>query len=275
MMIMKTSHFTRLLLISATLLMAACSPRFFVQISDPQLGFISKNKNFKKEKKLMDAIIPEVNRLKPDMIVFSGDLVHDRNNQEQIDGFEHMCSRFSSDIPLFYIPGNHDIGNEATNEEVQKFIKRYGSDRFVYKGKGYTVIGFNSCVIKAETEYEEAEYAWLEEQLKKAGRSKPVILVAHHPFFTKDPEEKEIYYNIKPELRMKYLNMFKEYGVDLVLAGHLHKLADGEFEGIPFYTSGAAGKAFKDGSGISLIEIRKGKPSVKYITIDSFPIEIK
>ena len=61
------------------------------------------------------------------------------------------------------------------------------------KGKGYTIIGFNSCVIKAETEYEEAEYAWIEKQLKKTGRSKPVILVAHHPFFTKDPEEKEIY----------------------------------------------------------------------------------
>lgn len=267
--------FTRHLLIAATIFLAACSPRYFIQISDPQLGFMSGNKDFEPEKKQMDVIIPEVNRIKPDMVVFSGDLVHDRNNPLQIDGFEQMCRMFSSDIPLFHIPGNHDVGNDATDEEVQKFIGRYGSDRFVYRGKGYTVIGFNSCVIKAETDYEEKEYAWLEEQIKKAGRSKPVILIAHHPFFAKDPEEKEIYYNIKPELRKKYLNMFKEYGVDLVLAGHMHKLAGGEFEGIPFYTSGAAGKAFDNGSGISLIEIRKGYPSVKYISIDSFPIKIK
>jgi hypothetical protein len=41
------------------------------------------------------------------------------------------------------------------------------------------------------------------------------------------------------------------------------------------FTSGAAGRAFRNGSGISLVEIKKGQSSVRYITVESFPIEIK
>ncbi|MBQ5893406.1 MAG: hypothetical protein IIW78_04065, partial [Clostridia bacterium] len=40
-------------------------------------------------------------------------------------------------------------------------VKRYGHDRFVHKTADYTVIGFNTSVIKAQTEAEPAEYAWL------------------------------------------------------------------------------------------------------------------
>ena len=185
-------HFIfKLLILHTLIILASCSPRYFVQISDPQLGFISKNKNVEKERELMEKIIPEVNRIRPDMIVFSGDLVHDRNNRQQLEEFDRLCGMFDKSIPMYYIPGNHDIGNEADHGEVLKFIQKYGSDRFVYKGKGYTVIGFNSCVIKAETEYEEAEYEWLEEQLSKVGKKKPVIVVAHHPFFIKSADEKE------------------------------------------------------------------------------------
>lgn len=269
-------HFIfKLLILHTLIILASCSPRYFVQISDPQLGFISKNKNVEKERELMEKIIPEVNRIRPDMIVFSGDLVHDRNNGQQLEEFDRLCGMFDKSIPMYYIPGNHDIGNEADHGEVLKFIQKYGSDRFVYKGKGYTVIGFNSCVIKAETEYEETEYEWLEEQLSKVGKKKPVIVVAHHPFFIKSADEKEQYYNIRPELRMKYLDMFEKYGVDMILSGHMHKLAGGEYKEMTLFTSGAAGRAFRNGSGISLVEIKKGQPSVRYITVESFPIEIK
>ena len=100
-------------------------------------------------------------------------------------------------------------------------------------------------------------------------------MVAHHPFFIKSADEKEQYYNIRPELRMKYLDMFEKYGVDMILSGHMHKLAGGEYKEMTLFTSGAAGRAFRNGSGISLVEIKKGQPSVRYITVESFPIEIK
>ena len=57
------THFRKLILSLALVAMAITAQAqkrtpFFVQISDPQLGFISKNKNVEKERELMEKIIP-------------------------------------------------------------------------------------------------------------------------------------------------------------------------------------------------------------------------
>ena len=117
---------------------------FFVQISDPQLCFISSSNDFTAEKELMGRITEKVNKLKPDFVVFSGDMVHWTDNAASLDGFKQMCSEFDKDIPLYFVPGNHDVTNDATKENVEAFVARYGHDRFVHKEKGYTVIGYNS-----------------------------------------------------------------------------------------------------------------------------------
>ncbi|MBR6662053.1 MAG: serine/threonine protein phosphatase, partial [Alistipes sp.] len=49
---------------------------FFVQISDPQLGFITNTQDFSAEVELMKRITEKVNNLQPDFVVFSGDLVN-------------------------------------------------------------------------------------------------------------------------------------------------------------------------------------------------------
>ena len=76
--------------------------------------------------------------------------------------------------------------------------------------------------------------------------------------------------NILIESNMKLKKAFRA----IILSGHKHKRADGEYNGMVLFTAGAAGKPFKHGSGISVIEIKNGKPEVRYVKVDSFPIEI-
>ena len=249
---------------------------FFVQISDPQLGFISNTEEFSAEVELMKRITDKVNNLKPDFVVFSGDLVNWGSNANMLAGFKQMCSKFNADIPLYFVPGNHDVENDAPAENVAAFIERYGHDRFVHKAKDYTVIGYNSCVIKAKTPAEADEYACLEKALKKAKKNKPIILVAHHPMFVSSPEEKEIYENISVELRGKYLSLFEQYGVDLVLSGHLHYCADSAYKDIKFVTAGPAGRPFgKTKSGVEIITIKEGKAEAKYCAVEDIPQSIE
>lgn len=249
---------------------------FFVQISDPQLGFISKSDDFSPEKELMQQITNKVNSLRPDFVVFSGDLVHYGSSKTALEGFQQMCKAFDADIPLYFVPGNHDVENNAPAENVAAFVERYGHDRFVHKAKRYTVIGYNSCVIKAATPAEAEEYAWIEKALQKARRNKPIILIAHHPMFLSSPDEPEVYENIPPVLREKYLKLFEQYGVDLVLAGHLHKCAQGEYQGIKFVTAGPAGRTLgKDKSGIEIIKVDGGKAVATYYEIGNIPQSIK
>lgn len=275
--------FTAIALIT---ILAACNHNwetYFIQISDPQLGFVNESEDIAPEKELMLKIIRKVNRLNPDFVVFSGDLVHWRTDTNALDTFDSLCKLFRHDIPLYFVPGNHDVGNEANPQEITGFINRYGHDKFVHETDTYTLIGYNSCVIKAETAQEEDEYNWLEQQLKQNQqkqsqkqkqnqKSKPLILVAHHPIFANSADEVESYENMPFEVREKYLTLFGQYGVDLVLAGHLHKCASGEYNGIRFATSSAAGRQLgKNLSGLSIITIKNGKATCKYYGIEEIP----
>ncbi|MBR6671886.1 MAG: metallophosphoesterase [Alistipes sp.] len=249
---------------------------FFVQISDPQLGFITNTQDFSAEVELMKRITEKVNNLQPDFVVFSGDLVNWWDNASMLEGFKKMRGEFDKKIPLYYVPGNHDVDNHAPAENVAAFIDRYGHDRFVHKAKDYTVIGYNSCVIKAATAAEADEYAWIEKVLKRARKNKPIILVAHHPMFLSDPNEAERYENIGVELRKKYLALFEQYGVDLVLSGHLHYCAQGQYKDIKFVTAGPAGRPFgQTKSGVEIITIKNGVAEATYYAVDDIPQSIE
>ena len=119
------------------------------------------------------------------------------------------------------------------------------------------------------TAAEAAEYEWLSRELRRARRNKPIIVVAHHPLFLTSYDEAESYENIRMDLRERYLQLFEQYGVDMVLSGHLHKRAGTEYNGIEFITAGPAGRPFEDTvSGVEVITIRDGKPEARYVAID-------
>ena len=255
-----------LALLCAAFLCISCKENspYFVQISDPQLGFITKDGNFQPEVELMEKIIGQVNSLDADFVVFSGDLVHWRTDSCAVEAYGQLLDQFNKKV--YCLPGNHDVGNEASAEDVSAFVERYGSDRFVHKEKTYTVIGYNSCVVKAKTPAEEAEYGWLAEQLAAAEKGKPIIVVAHHPIFLNLPDEPETYENFPLELRSKYLQLLGQHGADLYLAGHLHKCNRGEYGGMQMVTASAAGRQLGgDKPGYSIIRIEDGAPLVKYL----------
>ncbi|MBO7300134.1 MAG: metallophosphoesterase [Tidjanibacter sp.] len=265
----------------AAILLASClhkkeahSP-FFVQISDPQLGFITESADFTPERENMGRIAAAVNRLQPDFVVFSGDYVQWRT-EESLDGFKQMCELFDENIPLYFVPGNHDVG-EATAEDVEAFVARYGHDRFVHEGAAYTTIGYNSCVIKTIAEGEAKEYEWMRESLAKAAeRQLPIILVAHHPIFSESVDEAEAGVNLPKVMREKYLALMNEYGVDLILSGHLHHCVSAEWGNMKLYTSSAAGRPLgEEESGITIVTFPNGIPTPTFYEIANIPENIE
>ena len=154
---MKRLIFTIVVALLAVMVQAQERTPFFVQIADPQLGFINKSDDFSPEQERMERIIAKVNQLQPDFVVFAGDLVHWPTNEAR-EAFDELCKGFDRSIPIYFLPGNHDVGNDATSEEIEEFVARYGSDRFVHRQRTYSIVGYNSCVIKAETDAEPEEY---------------------------------------------------------------------------------------------------------------------
>ncbi|WP_299778600.1 metallophosphoesterase [uncultured Formosa sp.] len=94
-----------------------------VHISDLHLG--SLNYRYK----VLDRVINIINKLKPDVLCFTGDLVN--NYAWELNGWETCFLKLSPDIKKYAILGNHDYGdyslwkNEADKQDNLEQLKQF------------------------------------------------------------------------------------------------------------------------------------------------------
>ncbi len=250
------------------------SPFFFIQMADPQLGFATGSRDFEAETRNMEQAIAVVNRLKPDFVVITGDFVNNYNSTVQLDEFHRLLGLFDSSVPVYLVPGNHDIKKIETGNEIEPYISRYGYDRFSFTHAGCRFIGINSNIIKDGFGQLIVEQdMWLEKELSDTDMAARTFIFMHCPLFARSFEEKETYSNFSMADRNKYMDMFAEYGVDAVFAGHLHNQFDAEEKQIRFITTGPVSKPLGEGgfSGMNLVRVWPGRFTSEFIALDQFP----
>src|SRR5205085_3166055 len=86
-------------------------PFFFIQLSDPQFGMFSNNKDFAQETANFEFAVATINRLKPAFVVITGDLVNKAGDSEQIAEFHRIAAKIDQKIRVYNMPGNHDLQN--------------------------------------------------------------------------------------------------------------------------------------------------------------------
>lgn len=248
------------------------APWYIIQISDPQLGFIEKNKSIEQETILLKKAIQKINSLQPEILVITGDFVNSSHNIEQIKKFKELCHLISHEILLYKVPGNHDIGNSCNKENVDFYNAQYGEDHFSILHKGVQLIGINSCLIKNDAPQQKHQLQWLHKELKQKCKIEQRIIFGHHPFFLSNISEKESYSNMPIKIRTIYNALFLKYHVSHYFAGHLHNNATAENNGIKYITTSALGKQLGNArSGIRIIQIKNKKISHLYVPIEDIP----
>ena len=248
-------------------------PFFFAQITDPQFGFYSDTGETFIETALYEKAVIAVNQLRPAFVVITGDLVNDRSNQAQWNEFIRISRLFDRDIPVYYIPGNHDVGQEPTVEDIDNYKELLGSDRFSFDYAKNRFIGINSSILKSvNPDLEIEQFKWIEEQLTRTSGIRRLVVFSHHPFFLCFPDEATSYSTIEPGLRHKYLRLFDEAGVDVIFAGHYHNNSQGKYNDTKMITTSAVGKPLGDvPSGIRIIRVFRNNIESEYFTLDSIP----
>lgn len=244
-----------------------------IQLTDPQFGFFEENKSFEKETKIYTEAIKQVNKLKPDLVIITGDFVNNSKDTCQIKEFKRITALIDKDTPIYYSPGNHDLGQSPTKKDFEFYFKNYGkgTDRFSFKHKNTAFIGINSVILKSDknTKEEKKQYRWLKRQLRRFKKSDNVIIFTHYPFFINDFNEEETYSNQSKEIRTKYFQLFEKYGVDAVFAGHLHDNAEASYRGISMITTNAVGRPLgKYMPGMRIISIQNKEIYSEYITLN-------
>lgn len=228
-------------------LRAQTSGFFFVQLSDPQFGMFTADRDFAQETANFEFAVAALNRLKPTFVVITGDLVNKPGDAAQLAEYDRIKARVAPGIPVYDMPGNHDVENAPTAESVAAYRARGGRDRYVFTHEDFTGVVLNSSLLhtpdKAPAEAD-AQIEWLRTTLSavRSAGARHIVVFQHHPWFLTRSDEPDQYFNIPGVRRTPLLQLFRESGVRLLVSGHYHQNAVAVTDGIEAVTTGPVGK---------------------------------
>ena len=254
---------------------ADSAPFFFLQLSDPQFGFMDNNKSISAETEAMNKAVTAINQLKPPFVVITGDFVNNSKSKEQIAAYKSMIAQIDSSVKVYMIPGNHDIG-KVSRASIDNYKKNYGETHFSFRYGDCAFIGIDSNIIKEEDkEREEVQFKWLEQELQKTKDARFKFVFTHCSVFLKRMDEPVNYSNFSLPMREKYVRLFQKYGVNAIFAGHLHNNAYGKVGNMEMITIGPVGKVLGTGyQGMNLVKVYPDRFISEFIALNQFPKEV-
>lgn len=230
-----------------------------VQLSDIHVGTWGKDTGF------VEKLVQEINSLKPDLIVFTGDIVNRRT--EELRPFLNILSGLKAKDGVYSVLGNHDYGDyinwkneedhKRNNELLAKWEKQMGwhllNNDHVYLKRGndsIVLIGVENWGEPPFPAYGKLKDAYRDKNGKSVNlnNSKFKILLTHNPEHW-NREVKKI------------------SNIDLSLSGHTHAMqmmfSIGGWEWSP--------SAFKYSTwgGMYVDKSRSGDPMYLYVNIGS------
>jgi Icc protein len=179
----------------------------FVQISDLHIGGLFKEDAF-------NTIVEEVNSLKPDVIIVSGDLTDD-GLMFQFQNARREIKRLNcSNVIIF--PGNHDYRHTG-----YLLFKKFFSSKQIYEFDDIVLLTIGTArPDRDEGEVGHRQNLWMEESLNKYENRTKIVAMHHHLIAIPDTG----YANVVGILDAgDTLRACLESKVDLVLCGHKHR----------------------------------------------------
>ena len=224
----------------------ATAPFFFIQLSDPQFGMFTADKSFVQETANFEFAVANINRLKPAFIVITGDLVNKPGDASQIVEYRRVRSTIDPAIPVYDMPGNHDVENAPTPATVAAYNAAIGRDHYTFTYRDFTGVVLDSTLIHTPANAPSpasSQEGWLRGTLEglRSLNARHVVVFQHHPWFLKSADEPDQYFNIPLARRTPLLALFREAGVSMLVSGHLHENAVAAFDGIPAITTAPTG----------------------------------
>jgi 3',5'-cyclic AMP phosphodiesterase CpdA len=272
-----------LLMLSFFGILVGCSPKirlnsfFFIQMADTQFGFFEDNRSFEKETINFEKAIAAANRLKPEFVVVCGDLVNKPGDDKQVAEYKRIASKLAPAVRLYNVAGNHDVENIPNPASLKYYRENFGRDYYSFEAGHLVGIVLNSSLMRdgdsAKAEAVEQD-RWLKAELEKAGTSKEkmIMIFQHHSYFLENPDEKDGYFNFPGPKRRQYLELFHQYDVKFIFAGHYHRNANGRDGDLQMVTTGPVGRPLGlDPSGFRIVTVDSGIVKHKYYSLDNLP----
>jgi predicted phosphodiesterase len=183
--------------------------------------------------KRCSAILAALGEHKPDFILHLGDVVHplpaSPNARLAADIAQSMLIE-NTQCPVYFLPGNHDIGDKqlqglpakpASPEWLERFSERFSSGITCFDHRQCRFVLVNSPALDGSVESEAGLSAFLELTLENLD-GRRIFLATHYPVFLYEPDEPSHYDNIVEPSRSTLLRYCLENHVEVVFSGHVH-----------------------------------------------------
>ncbi|WP_106830539.1 outer membrane protein assembly factor BamB family protein [Parabacteroides pacaensis] len=152
-------------------------------------------------------------------VLVTGDITEE-GDRESLAKAKSILDRLK--MKYYIIPGNHDT--KWSESGATYFSHLFGDERFKFEYEGYLFLGFNTGPLlrMADGHVSPQDITWIKEQLKTAGKQKPVFLVTHYPLQNGDVDN---WYDLTDAVR--------PYNIRAFLGGHYHSNRYLAYDGIP------------------------------------------
>lgn len=205
----------------------------FVHATDPQIddGTAAKAAaRYPHDEAMSKAAVAQVNRLKPEFVVITGDLVN-KNTPLEWRTFNAIYSRL--DAPLYLTPGNHDAiqpehdsqsPSLTSNTEADGPLALYSksTERYASRGRRFYSFKNSGCAflaIDTHTQSIDSEQMdWIRDELARTQDAAHVFVMGHHPLPGTFGHEVD-----REQGGDELLSLFKKHRVTAYLVGHRHR----------------------------------------------------
>jgi len=176
--------------------------------------------------RLVKAVEREVDQLKPDLVVISGDFTQRARTEQFSEACQFLGQLRDHGHEVLGVPGNHDVPLYDVLRRFLSPLTRYR--RFIdenlcpfFEIPGLAVLGINTArsLTFKDGRINRDQVAFVRETFARTPAQSVRVLVTHHPLFALkvgDEVERAIG---RQEMA---LDAIEESGVDLLLAGHAH-----------------------------------------------------
>ncbi len=267
--------------LAALPLLAQSKPWFFVQLTDPQFGMHTADKSFEQETANFEFAVATVNRLKPRFVIITGDLVNKPGDPAQIAEYQRIVAKIDKTIPVYQLPGNHDVDNVPTPQTVAAYRKTFGEDFYTFRMGDFAGVVLNTTIIHSPLHVEaemNRQRQWLEGVLPKlrAEGARQIVVFQHHPWFTNKLAEPDGYFNIPLARRASYVDLLAKHGVKQVFAGHTHRVSVAQDGGIEMIVTGPVALPLSDmGSGLRIGIVHPDRVEHTFHPFHRLPNQVK
>ena len=152
---------------------------------------------------------------KSKLLLVSGDLC-EQGKSEQHTGIRDLLKTVGMEVRV--VCGNHDWvkGDESRKDERKAYEEIWpGSLNYTFDHDSWQIVGLDSSDgAKSNVEILKPTFDWLDENLPKLDRKRPMIVMTHFPMGILTPQ--------RPKNADDLLDRFRDFNLRAVFCGHYH-----------------------------------------------------